>query len=147
MLTSSSSSTATGSCSAPATGWTYTGLGPVPLTDGSRGPREPDGGARFKGDRVAVRPSAAAPPPRPAAVAVALAGPWHELTVPAGGLPPIADISAPSAIPALIRAGLNGGFLGIDDLFVRAEAVPGAYTDSAVRVVAAKTREYMRWLG
>src|SRR5258708_38011629 len=85
--------------------------------------------------------------PRTAAVAVALAGPWHELTVPAGGLPPIADISAPSAIPALIRAGLNGGFLGIDDLFVRAEAVPGAYTDSAVRVVAAKTREYMRWLG
>ena len=91
--------------------------------------------------------SGAALAPRSAAVAVALAGPWHELTVPAGGLPPIADISAPSAIPALIRAGLNGGFLGIDDLFVRAEAVPGAYTDSAVRVVAAKTREYMRWLG
>src|SRR5216684_517043 len=85
--------------------------------------------------------------PRTAAVAVALAGPWHELTGPAGPLPPIADISAPSAIPALIRAGLNGGFLGIDDLFVGAETVPGAYTDGAVRVVAAKTREYMRWLG
>ena len=85
--------------------------------------------------------------PRSAAVAVALAGPWNELTVPAGDLPPIADISAPSAIPAPIRAGLNGDFLGIDDLFVRAETVPGAYTDSAIRVVAAKTREYMRWLG
>ena len=85
--------------------------------------------------------------PRSAAVAVALAGPWHELTAVAGHLPPIADISAPSAIAAPVRAGLNGGFLGIDDLFVRTDTVPGAYTDGAVRVVAAKTREYMRWLG
>jgi len=81
------------------------------------------------------------------AVAVALAGPWHELRAPAGDLPPIADISAPSAISAEIRAGLNGGFLGIDDLFVRIETLPGGYTDGAVRLVAAKTSEYMRWLG
>jgi hypothetical protein len=85
--------------------------------------------------------------PRSAAVAVALAGLWHELKAPPGDLPPIADISAPSAIPAPIRAGLNGGFLGIDDLFVRAETVPGGYMDDAVRLVAAKTSEYMRWLG
>jgi len=85
--------------------------------------------------------------PRAAAVAVALAGPWHELRAPAGTLPPIADISAPSAIPATIRAGLNGGFLGIDDLFVRTETIPGGYTEGAVRVVSAKTREYLRWLG
>jgi glutamyl-tRNA reductase len=85
--------------------------------------------------------------PHTTAVAVALAGPWHELRAPAGDLPPIADISAPSAIPAPIRAGLNGGFLGIDDLFVRAETLAGGYTDGAVRLVAAKTSEYMRWLG
>jgi glutamyl-tRNA reductase len=85
--------------------------------------------------------------PQTVAVAVALAGPWHELRARPGELPPIADISAPTAIPASIRAGLNGGFLGIDDLFVRADTVPGGYTDDAVRVVAAKTSEYMRWLG
>jgi glutamyl-tRNA reductase len=85
--------------------------------------------------------------PRTTAVAVAPAGPWHELRALAGDLPPIADISAPSAIPAEIRSGLNGGFLGIDDLFVRTETLPGGYTDGAVRLVAAKTNEYMRWLG
>jgi glutamyl-tRNA reductase len=85
--------------------------------------------------------------PQSAAVAVALAGPWHELEARPEDLPPIADISAPSAIPAPIRAALNGGFLGIDDLFVRTETVPGGYTDGAVRLVDARTSEYMRWLG
>jgi len=91
--------------------------------------------------------SAAAVAPHTAAVAIALAGPWHELQAPAGTLPPIADISAPSAIPAPIRAALNGSFLGIDDLFVHTETIPGGYAEGAVRVVAAKTHEYMRWLG
>ncbi|HXI96675.1 MAG TPA: hypothetical protein VNG04_11145 [Candidatus Acidoferrum sp.] len=84
--------------------------------------------------------------PQSAAVAVALAGPWQELQARPEDLPPIADISAPSAIPASIRAGMNGGFLGIDDLFVRSERLNG-YTDEAVRIVAAKAGEYMRWLG
>ncbi len=85
--------------------------------------------------------------PRTAAVAVALAGPWHELQARPEDLPPIADISAPSAIPVSIRAGLNGGFLGIDDLFIRSKSLPGAYTDAAVRLVDSKTSEYVRWLG
>ena len=85
--------------------------------------------------------------PQSVAVAVALAGPWHELQRQPDELPPIADISAPSAIPAAVRARLNGGFLGIDDLYVRAKPVPGGYIDEAVRVVATKTREYVRWLG
>ena len=79
-------------------------------------------------------------------IAVALAGPWHEFEPPQGDLPPIADISAPPAVPAAVRARLNGGFLGIDDLYVRAETVPRGYIDEADRVVAAKTREYLLWL-
>ena len=54
--------------------------------------------------------------------------------------------SAPSALPAAIRARLNGGYLGIDDLYVRPEPLPSAYIDEADRVVTAKTREYVEWL-
>src|SRR6202521_3402707 len=39
-----------------------------------------------------------------AAIAVALAGVWHELQPMAGELPPIADISAPTAVPEAVRA-------------------------------------------
>ncbi len=85
--------------------------------------------------------------PNSVAVAVALAGPWDELQPPQGDLPPIADISAPSAVPAAVRTRLDGGFLGIDDLYVRTKPVPGGYIDEALRVVATKTREYVRWLG
>jgi glutamyl-tRNA reductase len=84
--------------------------------------------------------------PRSAGVVVALAGIWHELQTLEGELPPIADISAPTAIPAAVRARLNGSFLGIDDLYIRAESVPRAYIDEADRVVDAKTSEYVRWL-
>jgi glutamyl-tRNA reductase len=80
------------------------------------------------------------------AVAVALAGTWHEFQPVQGGLPPIADISAPPALTAAVRAQLNGGYLGIDDLYVRAEPLPRGYIDEADRVVAAKTREYVQWL-
>ena len=81
-----------------------------------------------------------------AGIAVALGGVWHELQPPRGDLPPVADISAPSAVPAEVRARLNGAFLGIDDLYVRAQSIPRAYIEEAGRVVAAKTDEYVRWL-
>lgn len=84
--------------------------------------------------------------PKSAGIAVALAGVWHEFQPQQRDLPPIADISAPPALPAAVRARLNGGFLGIDDLYIRTRPVPRGYIDDAARVVATKTREYVRWL-
>ena len=81
-----------------------------------------------------------------AAIAVALAGVWHELEPNADDLPPIADISAPSAVPATVRARANGSFLGIDDLYLRTQTVPRGYIDEADKVVASKTSEYVAWL-
>lgn len=81
-----------------------------------------------------------------AAVAVALAGEWHEFQPADGALPPIADISAPPAIPAGLRSRLNSAFLGIDDLYIHSVPVPRAYIDEAERIVAAKTHEYELWL-
>jgi glutamyl-tRNA reductase len=84
--------------------------------------------------------------PDAAGVAVALAGVWHELQPPDCNLPPIADISAPSAVPATVRSRLNSGFLSIDDLYVHSQPVPRGYIDEAERIVASKTAEYERWL-
>jgi glutamyl-tRNA reductase len=84
--------------------------------------------------------------PKSSAVAVALAGTWHEFQPVQSGLPPVADISAPPALTAAARARLNGGYLGIDDLYVRSEPLPSGYIDEADRVVAAKTLEYVKWL-
>jgi glutamyl-tRNA reductase len=84
--------------------------------------------------------------PKSAGIAVALAGVWHEFQGPEGELPPIADISAPPAVPATVRGRLNGGYLGIDDLYVRTQAVPRGYIEEADRVVIKKTREYVQWL-
>jgi hypothetical protein len=84
--------------------------------------------------------------PEAAGVAVALAGVWHEFQPPEGDLPPIADISAPSAVPATVRLRLNSGFLSIDDLYVHSQPVPRGYIDEAARIVAAKSDEYERWL-
>jgi glutamyl-tRNA reductase len=81
--------------------------------------------------------------PQAAGIAVALGGVWHELQ---GDLPPVADISAPPAVPAGVRARLNGSYLGIDDLYVRPHDLPRAYMDEAARIVATKTAEYVRWL-
>ena len=81
-----------------------------------------------------------------AAIAVALAGVWHELLPRADELPPIADISAPTAVPEAVRARANGDFLGIDDLYVRLPVLPRGYIDEAGRVVTSKTREYIGWL-
>lgn len=82
------------------------------------------------------------------AVAVALGGTWSELAAVDGfDLPPIADISAPQAVPDLVRARLDGSFLGIDDLYARSAELPGAYMKDAETLVAQKTDEYMSWLG
>jgi glutamyl-tRNA reductase len=82
-----------------------------------------------------------------AGVAVALGGPWTELgALAVRGLPPIVDISAPSAIPDAVRAGMNGSFLGIDDLYRRGGPLPGAYIKDAERLVGLKTAEYAAWL-
>lgn len=82
-----------------------------------------------------------------AGVAVALGGPWTQLGgLPATELPPIADISAPPAVPVEVRNGLNGGFLSIDDLYRSERPVPGAYIKDAEQVVALKTAEYTAWL-
>jgi len=90
---------------------------------------------------------------RSAAVAVALSGPWLELgwlsdllsNLRSGPLPPIADISAPSALPAELRARLNGSFLGVDDLFAGGSP-PEGYVEAAERIVAVKAAEYLGWL-
>jgi glutamyl-tRNA reductase len=84
---------------------------------------------------------------RAAGVAVALAGPWIELeSIAAHSLPPIVDISAPSAISDSVRARMNGGFLGIDDLYRRGGPLPGAYIKDAERLIGQKTAEYSAWL-
>ena len=83
---------------------------------------------------------------RAAGVAVALGGPWTELGAMASDtLPPIADISAPQAVPDEVRRRANGSFLGIDDLYRRTDALPGAYIEDAERLVAAKTTELVAW--
>ncbi len=84
--------------------------------------------------------------PKSAGIAVALAGAWDELQPTTDELPPIADISAPAAVPTAVRSGLNGSFLGIDDLYLRKQTVPRGYIEEADRVVAAKTDAYVRWL-
>jgi glutamyl-tRNA reductase len=83
--------------------------------------------------------------PGSAGVAVALSGPWQELATLADPLPPIADISAPSALPAALRARLNGGFLGVDDLFSGGTPPPG-YVDAAEQIILGKAGEYLGWL-
>ena len=102
--------------------------------------------AHVYGGRGTDLAGGAALAPKSSAVAVALAGTWHELQPAQGELPPIADISAPPAVPAVVRARLNGGYLGIDDLYLRPQSLPSGYIDEADRVVAAKTREYVEWL-
>jgi glutamyl-tRNA reductase len=116
------------------------------ITIASRDAARADRLANVYGGRGTDLAGGAAIAPTSSAVAVALAGTWHEFQPPQGELPPIADISAPSALPAAIRARLNGGYLGIDDLYVRPEPLPSGYIDEADRVVEAKTREYVQWL-
>jgi len=95
------------------------------------------------GGRATTLPEAAEHAGQAAALAIALAGPWLELR---GPLPPVADISAPSAVPTNVRAQLNGAVLTIDDLFRRDSAPPVAYIQAAMAIVEARASEYQRWL-
>jgi glutamyl-tRNA reductase len=83
---------------------------------------------------------------RSAAVAVALSGPWSELASNAGALPPIADISAPPAVPEGVSSGLDGSYLCIDDLYVRERPVDAGYASTALPLIEAKTAEFEAWL-
>jgi glutamyl-tRNA reductase len=103
--------------------------------------------AVYSGQGLSLR-AAAAMSRSAAAVAVALGGPWHDLAeVANGALPPIADVSAPQAVPDSVRGRLNGSFLGIDDLYRRPGSPPGAYIKDAEALVERKTLEYVDWLG
>ncbi|TMD30834.1 MAG: hypothetical protein E6I95_14630 [Chloroflexi bacterium] len=102
--------------------------------------------ARVYGGRGVDLAGGAELAPKSSAVAVALAGEWRELQPWEGEAPPIADISAPTAIPAAVRARLNKDFLGIDDLNLRVQPLPRAYMAAADRLVSTKTLEYVTWL-
>jgi glutamyl-tRNA reductase len=85
-----------------------------------------------------------------AAVAVALRGEWVELAaavqaVPDRRLPPLADLSAPPAIPARVRLALGPDFLGIDELWQRS-AGEAAWVRRAETTVEEAVAEYMGWL-
>jgi glutamyl-tRNA reductase len=92
---------------------------------------------------AATLPEAAEHARQAAGVVIALAGPWRELTVP---LPPVADISAPSAVPGHVRARMNGNLLTIDDLFQQHVAPPTGYIEAAEAIVETRAAEYQRWL-
>jgi glutamyl-tRNA reductase len=78
-----------------------------------------------------------------AAVAVALAGPWRELTEAPPA--PIADLSSPAAVASLVRDRLGDRYLGIDDLFsMRADA--GRWARRAEEAVEGAVIEYQTWL-
>jgi glutamyl-tRNA reductase len=81
-----------------------------------------------------------------AGVAIALCGEWRELAGLTRPWPSMADISAPSAVPAAVRDRLKGGFLGVDDLFHDRRPPPRGFIAEAERIVATKTAEYMEWL-
>lgn len=103
--------------------------------------------ARLYGGRGASLAGGAELTSGAAAVAVALGGVWGELEkVELSQLPPVADISAPQAVPDSVRRRLNGGFLGIDDLYVRSGTLPGAYMKDAEAVVRRRSDEYLAWL-
>jgi glutamyl-tRNA reductase len=84
------------------------------------------------------------------AVTVALRGEWAELAAaadarPAVRLPPLADLSAPPAVPARVRVALGEDFLGIDQLW-RPDDVATAWTAAARMAVEDEVGEYMSWL-
>jgi glutamyl-tRNA reductase len=84
--------------------------------------------------------------PRAKAIAVALGGPWHDLTpVDPSTLPPIVDLSAPAAVPEPVRAALGDRSLGIDD--ITAEPAAGAWRAAAEELVEEGLQGHRAWLG
>jgi glutamyl-tRNA reductase len=83
---------------------------------------------------------------RSAGVAVALSGPWVELCCISGGLPPIADISAPPAVPSEVASGLNGSYLSIDDPYLRHRPADVGYAAIALPLIESKTADFVKWL-
>jgi glutamyl-tRNA reductase len=116
------------------------------VTIASRTGRRADRLARLYGGRGVDLAGGAEVAFESVAVAVALAGEWRELDSTDQDLPPIADVSAPPAIVAAVRQRLNGGFLSIDDLYIRTDRRPQAFVEMAERVVETKTYEYVSWL-
>lgn len=85
--------------------------------------------------------------PKAAAVAVALSGEWRDLERVDEGLPPVADLSAPPALPAAVRARLSAGHLGIDDLWrPDRPPEPSGWTAQAEAAVTEGVAEYLGWL-
>ena len=86
------------------------------------------------------------------AIAVALPVVWGAITaVPADALPPLVDLSSPSAIPASVRDGLVAGFLGIDGLFEEPDVSRGSWPDGSFAIRAAEEvtqaeQAFLTWL-
>lgn len=85
-----------------------------------------------------------------AAVAVALRGEWIELAaatdaLPDRRLPPLADLSAPPAVPARVRLALGPDFLGIDELWERSSG-EASWVRRAEDSVEEAVAEYVGWL-
>jgi len=97
---------------------------------------------------------AAALAPEVDGIAVGLRGEWEDLATleDPRRLPPIADLSAPSAIPRPVREALGGNFLGIDQLWELAARGDAADPTLAAWIAAAEAaveegvREYLGWL-
>ncbi len=78
-----------------------------------------------------------------AGIAVALDGPWADLTQAPPA--PVADLSSPSAVPVAVRSALGESYLGIDDLFrIRSDA--GRWARKAAEAVELAVAGYMTWL-
>ncbi len=85
--------------------------------------------------------------PRANAIAVALGGPWQDLTpVDPSTLPPIVDLSAPAAVPERVQAALGDRLLGIDGITAGA-AASGAWQAVAEESVEEALESHRAWLG
>lgn|SRR5258708_5353915 len=103
--------------------------------------------AEFAGVETRARVARQALAEHAAGIGVALAGPWAELSVAHHeALPPIADVSAPQAVPDSIRRSLSGRFLGVDDLYEKSGTIPSGYIRDAELLVARGTAEFSNWL-
>ena len=78
------------------------------------------------------------------AVGIALAGPWPQVAGVRGELPPVADLSAPSALPDSVISRTRD-FLGIDQLFTKGAPPPG-YVEAANTIVEDWVLQYAHWL-